>query len=152
MMFKTHLLFALLISLLIFNYFDLNPILFIFILIISAVVPDIDHSKSWIGRKFKPLSLIVNFIFGHRKLIHSLFFVILMSFLIKISFNNYHLPFFVGYLSHLFLDSLTKQGIMLFYPFKFRVNGFLRTNGITEKIFLIVLALINAVLFIKYIL
>ena len=145
MMFKTHLLFALLISLLIFNYFNLNQILFILILIISAIIPDIDHSRSWIGRKFKPLSLIVNFIFGHRKLIHSLFFVILISFLIKIFSNNYYIPFFIGYLSHLFLDSLTKQGIMLFYPFKFRVKGFLQTNGIVEKVFFVILAVINII-------
>ena len=41
--------------------------------------------------------------------------------------------------------NLTKQGIMLFYPFKFRVKGFLQTNGIVEKVFLVILAVINII-------
>ena len=152
MMFKTHLLFALFISLLIINYFNLNPLIFILILVFSAVLPDIDHSKSWIGRKIKPLSFLVNFIFGHRRLIHSLFFALVIGVLIKIFFDNYYIPFVIGYLSHLFLDTITKQGVYLFYPFKFRIHGFIKTNGIIEKMFLWFLGLINVIYIFKYIL
>lgn len=151
-MFKTHLLFALFISFLIYNYFNLNPILFILILVFSATLPDIDHAKSWIGRKLKPLSLIINFIFGHRKFIHSLFFVLSISFLIKIFYGNYYIPFLIGYISHLILDILTKNGIYLFYPFKLKIHGFIKTNGIIEKLFLVFLGLVNIVFIINYIL
>ena len=151
-MFKTHLLFALFISLLIINYFNLNPLIFILILVFSAVLPDIDHSKSWIGRKIKPLSFLVNFIFGHRRLIHSLFFALVIGVLINIFFDNYYIPFVIGYLSHLFLDTITKQGVYLFYPFKFRIHGFIKTNGIIEKMFLWFLGLINVIYIVKYIL
>ena len=149
MMFKTHLLFALFISLLILNYFNLNPLIFILILVFSAILPDIDHSKSWIGRKIKILSWPINFIFGHRKLIHSLFFILIIGILIRIFFNNYYIPFVIGYLSHLFLDTLTKQGVYLFYPFKLRINGFIKTNGIIEKMFLMFLGLINMIYIVK---
>jgi len=149
MMFKTHLLFGLFVSLLLFSHFDLNPLIFILVLVFCSILPDIDHSKSWIGRRFKIISWIINFIFGHRKLIHSLFFALALSLVIKIFFNNYYIPFAFGYLSHLFLDGLTKQGIYLFYPLKFRIRGFIKTNGIIEKIFLVFLFVLNLVYLIK---
>ena len=148
MMFKTHLFFALFISLLIFEYFNLNPLLFILILVFSASLPDIDHSKSFIGRKVKILSFLINFIFGHRKLIHSLFFVLIITLIIRI-FSNYYLAFFIGYVSHLFLDLLTKQGLRIFYPFKFKVHGFIKTNGLIEKLFLLFLIIVDIVYIIK---
>ncbi len=148
-MFKTHLFFALFISFLFLNYFNLNY--FILVLVFSAVFPDIDHGKSWIGRKVKPLSFIINFIFGHRKFIHSLFFALILSFILKIFFNNYYIPFLIGFLSHLVLDILTKQGVYLFYPFKFRIHGFIKTNGIFERVFLVFLVVANLTYIIKYI-
>ncbi len=143
MMFKTHLIFSLLIALLIFNYFKLNPILFILILVLSGSLPDIDHAKSKIGRKLFLISWLVNLFFGHRKLIHSVWFATLFSFLIKLGFGNYWIPFFIGYLSHLFSDALTKQGIYFFYPIKFKISGFITTNGFIEKVFLFILIILN---------
>lgn len=143
-MFKTHLIFSFLIALLIFNYFNLNPILFVIFVLIGNLIPDIDHSKSKIGRKVWPISLIINFIFGHRGLFHSLFFAVIISLLIKIIINDYAIPFFIGFLSHLFIDALTKQGVSFLYPFKFlKIKGFIRTNSFLEKIlFLIILIFI----------
>ena len=151
MMFKTHLMFSLLISLLIFDYFRLNSVLFILILVLSGSLPDIDHAKSKIGRKLFLISWLVNLFFGHRKLIHSVWIAALLSFLIKLSFGDYWAPFFIGYLSHLFSDSLTKQGIQFFYPIKSKISGFVKTNGFIEKIFLFVLIILNAYYAINYI-
>ena len=141
-MYKTHLLFALFLALLIFNYFNLNSLLFILVLVFSATLPDIDHSKSWIGRKVKLLSWLINFIFGHRKLIHSIFFAVFLAIIIKLFFNDYYIPFFLGYLSHLFLDSLTKQGVRILYPLKFKTSWIIRTNSIVEKLLLIILIIL----------
>ena len=141
-MYKTHLLFALFLALLIFNYFNLNSLLFILVLVFSATLPDIDHSKSWIGRKVKLLSWLINFIFGHRKLIHSIFFAVFLAIIIKLFFNDYYIPFFLGYLSHLFLDALTKQGVRVFYLFKFKTSWIIRTNSIVEKLLLITLIML----------
>ncbi len=150
-MFKTHLMFSLLISLLIFKYFNLNPYLFILILIFAGSLPDIDHSKSKIGRKFFFVSWFVNLFFGHRKLIHSIMFASVLSLIIKLSFGNYWIPFYIGYLSHLFLDSLTKNGLYIFYPSNFKLSGFVKTNGLFEKLFLLVLFILNIYYIITYI-
>ena len=143
MMFKTHLFFALFLALLIFNYYNIN-LVFILILVLASILPDIDHSKSFIGRKLRPLSWLINFIFGHRKLIHSLFFVLILTLIIKM-FSNYYLAFLIGYVSHLFLDLLTKQGLQIFYPLKFKVRGFIKTNGLIEKLFLWFLIVVNLI-------
>ena len=142
-MFRIHLLFSLLLSLILFKYFNLNYIIFILVFAFSGILPDIDHSKSFIGRKFKILSLIINFIFGHRKLFHSLFFALIIAFIIKLFFNNYYIPFFFGYISHIILDGLTIQGVYPLYPLKFRLNWIVKTNGIIERLFLILLIIIN---------
>ena len=144
MMFKTHLAFAFLISLLIFNYFNLNPILFVIFILIGSLTPDLDHGKSKISRKLWPISMIIKFIFKHRGLFHSLIFAAIISLIIKLLIGNYSIPFFIGFLSHLFTDALTKQGVNFLYPIKFfKIKGFIRTNSFLEKIlFFIILLLI----------
>ena|SRR3989344_1904925 len=151
MMFKTHLLFSLLIALLIFNYFDLNPYVFVLILVLAGSLPDIDHAKSFIGRRLFIFSWLVNLFFGHRRLIHSIMFASILSLTIKLSFGSYWVPFYIGYLSHLFLDILTKQGLYIFYPSSFRLGGFIKTNGLIEKLFLMVLIVGNVYSILKYI-
>lgn len=143
-MFKTHLAFAFLIALLIFNYFNLNPVLFVLFVLIGSLTPDLDHSKSKIGRKTWPLSAIIKFTFGHRGLFHSLFLAAIITLLIKLLINNYAVPFFIGFLSHLLTDALTKRGINFLYPIKFfRIKGFIKTNSFLEKIlFFIIIVLI----------
>ena len=91
--------------------------------IISCILPDIDHTKSLIGKLFFPLSKYLSVRFGHRTLTHSLIFFIplifIVSFLEKTYFDggNYYLIFLFGFSSHLILDMVTIQGIPLFYPF-----------------------------------
>ena len=150
MMFKTHLMFGLFISLILFSYFDLNPLIFILILVFCSILPDIDHGKSYIGRKLFFISFIINWIFGHRKLIHSVIFATIIAFLIRNFFGLYWVPFYLGYLSHIFLDALTKQGVYLFYPSDFKIKGFIKTNGVIEKMFLVFLACLNVVFIVKY--
>ena len=151
MMFKTHLMFSLLISLLIFKYFNLNPLVFILILVLAGSLPDIDHTKSKIGRKLFFVSFFVNLVFGHRKLIHSIIFASVLALIIKLSFGYYWIPFYIGYLSHLFLDSLTKQGLYIFYPSNFKLSGFIKTNSLLEKLFLLVLFILNVYYIVKLI-
>jgi len=141
-MFKTHLAFSFLLALFLFKYFSLNFYLFLIIFTLAGILPDIDHSKSWIGRKVKLLSWLINFVFGHRKLIHSMFFAIFLAIIIKLFFNDYYIPFFLGYLSHLFLDALTKQGVRVFYPFKFKTSWIIRTNSMVEKLLLIIVIIL----------
>ena len=150
MMFKTHFLFALFISLITFNYFNLNPFYYVLILVFSGILPDIDHSKSWIGKKLNLFSWLINFIFGHRKFIHSIIFSSLIAILIRMFFNDYWIPFYLGFISHLILDSLTKQGIYPFYPSNFKIHGLVKTNGLIEKLFLGFLVAVNVIYIFKF--
>ena len=142
MMFKTHLAFSLLVSLLTFKYFGLNPYIFILICTIAGTLPDIDHPKSKV--RIPIISNIINFFFGHRKLFHSIFFIIIVALIIKSIFPGYHIPFEIGYLSHIILDALTKQGINFIYPIRqLTVKGFIKTNSFLEKVLFFVLILLN---------
>ena len=132
----THVVFALLISLLL--KFDIFMIL---ICLFGSLLPDIDSPKSLIGFIFRPFSNLFKLIFGHRGIFHSLFFTILLSGVIWIFSHKFALAFFVGYLSHLLIDGLTRQGVRLFYPFKVRLRGFCKTGGIFEHVLLFVLIL-----------
>ncbi len=114
------------------SFFDINIFsnpLFLGFCIFSSLLPDIDHTKSIIGKVFYPISKYLDMKFGHRTITHSLtaliptflFLVFLeLNFLnpyFKLEGLNYSLIFLFGYLSHLILDMLTIAGIPLFYPF-----------------------------------
>jgi len=133
-----------LIGLLIISSFDIqNKTIFIIILLIASVLPDIDSYKSKIGKKVKPLSFLINIFLGHRGIFHSVFLLILISLLIMLASYEITIAFFVGYLSHLILDSLTPEGVMFFYPFsKKKTKGFIRTGSLWENIFFFILIIL----------
>ena len=110
MMYYTHLTFGLLVSLLSLTIFEIqNKILFIIITIFFSIFPDIDETHSKLGRKYKITSKLINFFFGHRGFIHTVYIPLLLF--IIFNFINYEIGFaiLVGYFSHLFLDFLTGQ-------------------------------------------
>ncbi len=143
-MFRTHVVFSFLLGLLFLKFFHLsNFLLFLLIVLVASGLPDLDTGKSVISRKTRLVSWIFR-IFRHRGIMHSLFFTLLL-FLVFLFFSQKEiaLGILVGYGSHLFLDSLTKEGIQLFYPFSFRLKGFLKTNGLFEKVLFYVLLVIS---------
>ena len=141
MMFKTHVAFGFLAGILSIQYLHpLNQILFIAIVMFGALLPDIDHPQSKIGRKFK----IVGFLFEHRGFFHSFLMIPLISVLIFYFTHSYALimPLGIGYGSHLISDAVTKEGIMPLHPLtKLRIRGFIRTGGALEYVlfFLIII-------------
>ena len=134
----THAVFGLLVGVLL--RFDIFMIL---ICVFASLVPDIDSPKSFIGFIFRPLSNILETLFRHRGIFHSLFVAIILGGVIWMFSYRFALAFFVGYVSHLVIDGFTKQGVRLFYPFKYRLKGFCKTGGIFEHIlFFVILVLI----------
>ena len=133
MLFKTHMLFSFIVALFTYEYFNLNPILFTIIVLVSSFIVDIDSTRSKAGKKLWMLSYPINFLFRHRGLFHSLLLWIVVVFLISLV-SKYWIAVLIGVLSHLILDSLTKQGINFFYPLTFKVKGFIKTGGILEWI------------------
>ena len=103
------------------NIFE-NPI-FITATLFGSLLPDIDHTKSWIGKAFYPLAKWLSVNYGHRTITHSVFFLvglcIISLFVEKVFRNDFSVTIilFFSVLSHLIFDMVTLQGIPLFYPF-----------------------------------
>lgn len=124
---KTHISCGLLIGTLAVNYYhpDLfNSITTVVLAVGGSMLPDICHTQSKIGRRFKFLSFIVRTLFGHRTFTHSLLFTLLMALLL----TSIHTPemyftaFIGGMASHIILDMLTPRGVKLLYPLPLSVK------------------------------
>lgn len=91
----------------------------------GALLPDIDHPSSWLGRRLWPVSKPLSLLLGHRGLTHSLLAVAGGLALIHAAQPNTAIarlvePLVVGYLSHLAADALTPAGVPLLWPWKRR--------------------------------
>jgi inner membrane protein len=113
------------------------PLLYEYLVImVGVLLPDIDHPESTIGSRVKWASYPIYFIFGHRKLTHSIIFV---GGLYWLGFH-YELPLIcllaVGAALHLVGDYLTPSGIPLFFPFgrNYRAIVNAKTNTVGEHI------------------
>ncbi|MBW2976361.1 metal-dependent hydrolase [Candidatus Woesearchaeota archaeon] len=153
MMHYTHLAFGLLIALLSLDLFGIeNKLLFVLTALFFSVLPDIDKPKSKIGRKNKVISRIINFVFGHRGLLHTIYIPVALFFIFYNLNKEMGIAILVGYFSHLIIDALTKAGIRPFYPiFNRKVNGFFRTNSFFEKTIFLIVLLADFYIILKYI-
>ncbi len=143
MLFKTHLAVALFFILIFFQHI-INPIVFLPVFFIAAIIPDIDTPFSRIGH-YK-LFRIFNFFTKHRGIIHSFIFLAIISIPIFLFFREILLPFVLGYSLHLLLDALTIEGIRPFYPLKSKVKGKIKTNGIIEDFLFLFFVIIDSIL------
>jgi inner membrane protein len=131
-----------------YSYFvGTDPIITTSFGIIGALIPDICHGGSKIGKKLPLLSKIINLIFGHRSFTHSLLFLVIISFLMDYFFQNdtIKMGLIIGMLSHYILDMGTKSGIQLFFPFTLRVRFPMttRTGSKIENFIFSILTLIS---------
>ena len=151
MRFKSHLLFGLLLGLLYIKFFNVKHQYFtLFIILLSSIFVDIDLSKSKIGRRTRPISSLINIIFSHRGIIHSAYIPLLLFLILYL--NNYTyvgIAILIGYIGHLILDGLTKEGVNLFYPF-LEFRGLVRVGGSIEKIIFLGLIILNIIIIFKF--
>lgn len=137
MLFYTHLALSFLIGIIINKVMSIaHPINYFIFILIGTMIPDLDHPKSKLSNKLKPFSKGIGLFFGHRGLMHTIYFSLLIPGIIYLFLNKESgLATFIGYISHLFLDCLTKKGINLLQPFsKLSLSGFIKTGGILEQI------------------
>jgi len=140
MLFRTHIMFSLAVYFLL-TYFLEMPLFVLFFVLLGTGFVDIDAKSSKFGNHwyFRPLQWITK----HRGFLHSLIAGLIFS-LVIMSINLWAgFGFFVGYISHLFLDCFTKSGVRLFWPFKFKIKGFVRSGGIIEDVVFVLLLLGN---------
>jgi inner membrane protein len=139
----THIVFSVLLGIYFIDLFPIkNSILFIIFLIFFSILPDIDSRKSKLGKKLGFISTLINLIFGHRNIFHSLIFIIPLFSLLSLFSPTIALAFLLATSSHLILDALTPQGIAPFYPLKYRIKGFIKTNSLLEKLLFFIFVLL----------
>lgn len=92
-------------------------------LAVGAVFPDIDESRSYIGRRLPIISHLIKFLFGHRGIFHSMPFLLLVlfafySFVYSFGWSDEWIHWFgLGYFMHIIMDSFSVSGVPLFKPF-----------------------------------
>jgi len=89
-----------------------------------SLLPDIDTTKSWLGKALYPVSWLIYHKFGHRTITHSLLFLALVwsSFVALSKLGIIHDPNFLkialfSIVGHFVFDMITVSGVPLFYPF-----------------------------------
>jgi inner membrane protein len=86
---------------------------------LGALLPDIDHPGSWVGKRLILVSAPISAVLGHRGVTHSLLAVLGMSILLGLGgLGHAAAPLAAGYLSHLACDGLTPSGVPLLWPLK----------------------------------
>lgn len=96
---------------------------FFVVCFVGSLLPDIDHTRSTIGKAFYPLAKYISTHYGHRTITHSAIFIIsvtVIAIIIENLFKANHdisIILFFSVFSHLLFDMVTLQGIPLFYPF-----------------------------------
>ena len=91
--------------------------------IVASLLPDIDHTRSTVGKIVYPLAKWINRRYGHRTITHGMPCFALLTILSGVIERTFfgHLEwtaiFSLGYFSHLVLDMFTLQGVPLMYPF-----------------------------------
>ncbi|MBL6457614.1 metal-dependent hydrolase [Belnapia sp. T6] len=87
---------------------------------LGGLLPDIDHPKSWVGQRLRPISDILAAVFGHRGVTHSVLAVVGCWWLLRYGAvpARWAAPVVAGYLSHLGADLLTPGGLRLAWPLK----------------------------------
>ncbi len=97
---------------------------------IAGIIPDLDEHKSKFGKIVFPLSFLINKMFGHRTITHSLLFSVLtVLVLYPLTSEWVWLSAGVGLLAHIAGDMLTGQ-VQFFYPVP-KAIGF----NVTQKTF-----------------
>ena len=144
---KTHIVGGVAASLAFAQVGNLDPVIMMGAGVVGALLPDICHGGSLIGRKMPLVSKIVNTLFGHRSFTHSILFLVLIAYLLNsfVPFEAVRVGLLVGMVSHLLLDMATRNGIKLLFPINLTVRFPLtvKTGGSAETVILGVLTLIS---------
>lgn len=119
----------------------------------GALLPDIDHPKSWLGRRIPFVSGPISAVFGHRGITHSLLAVMALALSLRYGLAQWQLVdtrwgllavgVAAGYLSHIMGDFVTHGGVPLLWPIKRRFSSPLTflTGGVFERLLGVALAL-----------
>lgn len=144
---KTHLIVGIFVALYFLPYVNFK-IVFFPAVIIASLIPDIDSLIP--SKKDNKLVKTIKSP-KYKDFMHSYTLCIFLSILLALFYPILAFPFFLGYSFHLFLDSLTVEGIIPFWPFKARTKGFIASGGKTEKTIDVIFGIFIFLLIFRYI-
>lgn len=119
---------------------------------LGALIPDLDHQGSYLGRRMKITSRVLSTL-GHRGLTHSpiilsIVFALLYALLNSIPFSKeIFLGLYIGSLSHIFLDMFNSMGVPLFSPIFGRYVSFgrIKVNSMSETVIRVGLIVVTVI-------
>ncbi len=122
-----------------------NPV-YLGLAVVGSLLPDVDHPKSWVGRRSRPVSTAIAATLGHRGVTHSAIAVVVLIVLLSQAGYRRGLvsALALGYLSHLAADMMTPRGLRLAWPLR-RTWGFPLCRAGSPAEPLIVLALVTGI-------
>lgn len=133
MMWFTHITFGLFLGLLSLRFVSPGVLwLYLSLVCLAALLPDIDHPHSLINKKII-LTRWASHLFKHRGFFHSVFPVFILYLVLYPISSVSAVAISLGYLSHIVIDGLTRSGVNLLYPLAtLRVQGFMETGSVGE--------------------
>jgi len=143
MLCRTHAVFGF-VSYFLLSYFLEMPFFVLVFVLLGAGFVDIDSYRSRVGNRWwvRPLQWLTK----HRGFLHSLVAAIVLSLVIGTMNLWGGFGFFIGYISHLLLDCFTYMGVRLFWPFNFRIRGFIRSGSWVEDIVFVLFLLLGVLM------
>jgi inner membrane protein len=152
MMWYTHVVFGVLFYLMAVLFGAPMSVINIGMAALGALMPDIDHPKSYISTKLPGGTVMPRFV-EHRGATHTIEAAFLITALVgglAYWITDSYWPgiaFFIGYISHLFADTLTVSGIKWSRFSSFHPRGKIRTGTRGEGLVLILVTFTTLVLF-----
>ena len=114
----------------------------------GAMLPDIDHPESTLGRRVRILSVPIAMVFGHRKITHSMWMGALW-----VAGSYYQQPalqsMFLGVVAHLIADAVTGR-VPIFYPARFNIGFNITFGSKLIETSIAIMSLCGAVLYYMY--
>ncbi len=134
---NTHIVITIVLFTIIKRYIDVegNLIIVILLLVFGSLLPDIDHSKSKVGRYFP-----IGYFMKHRAwYTHSIIGAFLLSLPFLLIDKFYYILVAFGCLSHVFADTLTPLGTKILFPISNKKYSLhlVKTGSMGESLILI---------------
>lgn len=147
MLFKTHLALGVFLLLMFFPHSQYK-LIFLSIILIASILPDVDTAFSTVGKNV--IFRVLQWLTKHRGVIHSFTLCITVSFILAFIYPPAAFPFFLGYGIHLLMDSFTVDGIRPFWPLNDSLAGKITTGGRVEYLFFVIFVILDVILFISW--
>ncbi|MFH1290179.1 MAG: metal-dependent hydrolase [Nanoarchaeota archaeon] len=146
---RTHLALGLAVGLYFVPHIKSNAWVFLAVVLISSVLPDIESGFA-APKRHKIFSLQpTKWIFHKNRILHTYTFLIIVSAILTFFYPPLAFPFFLGYSFHLFMDSFSPQGLRPLWPLKGTSTGSIVPGGRVDKVLFYVFVIFDIALLVK---